>query len=60
MRQEADWSTLRGLVALEEGEIDEAAAALHEAASYWQGAGETALDFAGRPLAVGALHWLKR
>jgi hypothetical protein len=61
MRQEADWSTLRGLLALEEGEIAEAAAAFRTALAFWKdeavAAAGGSLDFAGR---VVAQEWLRQ
>jgi hypothetical protein len=63
MRQLADWSTLRGLIALEQGDDAEATAALRSALSFWKAPEATSgggIDFAGRPLAVEVLHRLER
>jgi hypothetical protein len=63
MRQLADWSTLRGLIALEQGDDAEAIAALRSALSYWKGPEAPSgggIDFAGRPLAVEVLRRMER
>jgi hypothetical protein len=63
LRQEADLSVLRGLLALEAGEVGEAEIAFREALALWKdeasasrGAG---LDFGGRAVAGAALRWLE-
>jgi hypothetical protein len=63
MRQEADATVLRGLLALEEGRVDEAETAFRVALALWKdeaaassGAG---LDFDARPIAQGCLQWLE-
>jgi hypothetical protein len=61
MRQEADWNTLRGLLALEEGEIAEASAAFRTSLAFWRdesaAASGSGLDFSGR---VIAQEWLRQ
>jgi tetratricopeptide (TPR) repeat protein len=63
LRREADVTVLRGLLALEEGEIDEAEIAFRVALSYWKDADAAAsgggLEFNGRAVAQGCLEWLK-
>jgi hypothetical protein len=63
LRREADVTVLRGLLALEEGEVDEAEIAFREALSYWEDAAAAAsgggLDFNGRAIAQGYLEWLE-
>jgi hypothetical protein len=55
LRQKADVLVLRGLLALEQGSVDEAEAAFREALAVWQGG----LDFNGRPVAQGYLTWIE-
>lgn len=62
LRHEADVNTLRGLLALEQGDTAEAEAAFREALAIWRdneaaatGAG---LDFNGRIVAQSCLEWL--
>jgi hypothetical protein len=63
LRQEADVTVLRGLLLLEEGEVDEAEIAFREALSFWKDAASAAsgggLDFQGRAVAQGCLEWLE-
>jgi Flp pilus assembly protein TadD len=60
LRREADVSVLQGLLALEEGDVDEAEVAFRVALSLWQdpaaAASGGALDFNGRPVAQGYLE----
>jgi tetratricopeptide (TPR) repeat protein len=63
LRKEADLSVLRGLLALEEGDADEAEIAFRTALSVWKNA-EAAnagggLDFSGRVIAQDCLKWLE-
>ena len=51
VRQRADARVLRGVLALEQGEVDEAEAAFRQALSLWQ----RGADFNGRPAAQGYL-----
>jgi hypothetical protein len=64
MRQEADATVVRGLLALEEGQVEEAVSAFRTALSYWRDATTAAsgggVDFASRPIAQEALRWLIR
>jgi len=64
MRLEADWTVLRGLLAVEQGEVAGAAAAFRTALAYWKDEPTTAagggVDFAGRPLAQNVLRWVER
>jgi tetratricopeptide (TPR) repeat protein len=63
LRREADVTVLRGLLALEEGDTDEAEIAFRTALSYWKDAASATsgggLEFNGRPVAQGCLEWLK-
>jgi tetratricopeptide (TPR) repeat protein len=63
LRQEADVTVLRGLLALEEGEVGEAEFACREALGLWQdpaaAAGGSGLDFNARPVAQACLQWLE-
>jgi hypothetical protein len=63
LRREADATTLRGLLALEQGAVDEAATAFREALALWRDATSAAsgatLDFNGRRLAQECLRWLE-
>jgi hypothetical protein len=63
LKREADVTVLRGLLALEEGEIDEAEIAFRTALSYWKDAASATsgggLEFNGRPAAQGCLELLK-
>jgi exonuclease VII small subunit len=63
LRRQADLRVLRGLIALEEGEVDEAEIAFREALSFWKDAGSAAsgggLDFNGRAIAQGYLELLE-
>jgi tetratricopeptide (TPR) repeat protein len=58
--QWADATVLRGLLALEEGEVDEARRAFRQALAPWQDQKESRgrLEFNGRPAALGCLEWL--
>jgi hypothetical protein len=62
MRQEADLSVLGGLVALEEGDVDEAEVAFRLALAWWKdkaaAASGSGLDFRGRVIAQECLEWL--
>jgi tetratricopeptide (TPR) repeat protein len=64
MRQEADLSVLRGLIALEEGDVDKAEAAFRSALAWWKdeaaAASGSGLDFRGRVIAQQCLEWLER
>jgi hypothetical protein len=64
LRQEADGTVLRGLLALEQGDVEEAEVAFRVALALWQddaaaesGAG---MDFGGRVIAQGCLEWLEQ
>ncbi len=63
MRQEADAHVIRGLIALEEGEVFEARIAFRTALAVWKdeaaAASGAGLDFAGRTIAQDCLNWLK-
>jgi tetratricopeptide (TPR) repeat protein len=63
LRREADVTVLRGLLALEEGDTDEAEIAFRTALSYWKDAASATsgggLEFNGRPVAQGCLEWLE-
>ncbi len=63
LRWEAEMTVLRGLLFLEEGDIDEAEIAFRVALSYWKDTDSATsgggLDFPGRPLAQGYLELLK-
>jgi tetratricopeptide (TPR) repeat protein len=63
LRWEAEVAVLRGLLSLEEGDIDEAEIAFRVALSYWKDADSAAsgggLDFSGRAAAEGYLELLK-
>jgi tetratricopeptide (TPR) repeat protein len=62
LRQEADLLTLRGLLALEAGAVEDARRHLRDAVRVWgnaqQAAGGSGVDFAARPLAEEALRLL--
>jgi hypothetical protein len=63
LRQEADVTVLRGLLALEEGEVDEAEAAFRAALALWGdetlAATGGGLEFNGRVIAQSALEWVE-
>ncbi len=63
LKREADVTVLRGLLALEEGDADEAEIAFRQALSIWKDAASAAsgsgLDFNGRVIAQACLEWLK-
>ena len=63
IRRDADARALRGLLALEAGNIEGAAAQFRDAVAVWGGDSATAegsgIDFNGRPLAAGALAWIE-
>jgi tetratricopeptide (TPR) repeat protein len=62
LRKEADMATFRGLLALEQGDADEAEIAFRQALSVWKNQAAAAagegLDFNARKLAQGYLQWL--
>jgi tetratricopeptide (TPR) repeat protein len=64
LRREADVTVLRGLLALEEGEIDEAEIAFRTALSFWndstQATSGNVFDFNARVVAQDCLEWLAR
>jgi hypothetical protein len=64
LRQEADATVLRGLLALEQGNVEEAAVAFRVALAVWQDEATAVagggLDFGGRPVAQGYLEWLEQ
>jgi tetratricopeptide (TPR) repeat protein len=64
LRREADVTVLRGLLALEEGEIDEAEIAFRTALSSWndstKAASGSGFDFNARVVAQDCLEWLAR
>ena len=63
LRQQADWTVLGGLLALEEGETEEARLAFRAALSLWKDKATAAkgggLDFNSRMLAQSCLRWLE-
>jgi hypothetical protein len=63
LRHKADATVLRGLLALEEGDIAEAEVAFRVALALWKdqaaAASGSGLDFGGRPIAQGYLELLK-
>jgi tetratricopeptide (TPR) repeat protein len=63
MKREAEVNVLRGLLALEEGDVEEAESAFREALSIWKDEATAAsgggLDFKGRPVAQACLGWLE-
>lgn len=63
LRQQAEFTVLRGLLALEEGESEEAESAFGEALALWENeaaaAAGGALDFNGRAMAQTCRGWLK-
>ncbi len=63
LRQQADATVLRGLMALEQGDISEAAKNFRLALATWKGEAAAAsgagLDFNGRTIAQGCLAWLE-
>jgi hypothetical protein len=63
LRREADVLVLRGLLALEEGDMDQAESDFRVALTYWKDAAAAAtgggLDFNGRPIAQGCLEWME-
>jgi tetratricopeptide (TPR) repeat protein len=63
LQQQANATVLRGVLALEEGDVDEARAAFRAALTLWQGepaaASGNGLDFGGRAVALGLLAWLE-
>jgi hypothetical protein len=63
MRQEADGAVLRGLLALEQGDVEEAEVAFRVALALWgdEAAARSgaSLDFNGRTVAQGCLEWLE-
>ncbi|MFL5242265.1 MAG: hypothetical protein ACJ8FY_09170 [Gemmataceae bacterium] len=63
LKREADVTVLRGLLALEEGDIDEAEIAFRTALSYWKdlpsAASGSGLDFNARTVAQACLNWLE-
>jgi len=63
LKREADVTVLRGLLALEEGDVEEAEIAFRQALSVWKDAESAAsgsgLDFNGRVVAQACLEWLR-
>jgi tetratricopeptide (TPR) repeat protein len=63
LQQEADATVLRGLLLLEEGEVDEAETAFRLALALWKNRAAVAagagMDFGGRGVAQGCLEWLE-
>jgi tetratricopeptide (TPR) repeat protein len=63
LRRAADATTLRGLLALEAGEVEEAELAFRQALDTWESADAAAagrgLDFTARPVAEACLRWLE-
>lgn len=63
LRQQADYSVLNGLLALEEGETEKAELAFRNALALWKdqitAASGGGLDFNGRIVAQTYLHWLE-
>jgi hypothetical protein len=64
LKREADANVLRGLLALEEGEVVEAQASFGQALALWKdeatAASQGSLDFNGRTVAQDCLGWLDR
>jgi hypothetical protein len=64
MRQEADATVLRGLLALEQGDVGEAEVAFRVALALWRdetaAASGAGLDFGGRVIAQDGLDWLEQ
>jgi tetratricopeptide (TPR) repeat protein len=64
LRQEADATVLRGLLALEEGDVDEADVAFRLSLELWKdettAASGGGLDFGGRVIAQACLEWLEQ
>jgi tetratricopeptide (TPR) repeat protein len=62
LRQQAELTVLRGLLALEEGDVDEAESAFRTAFDVWKdraaAASGAGLDFNGRRIAATCLGWL--
>ena len=59
LSQRADVTVLRGLLALEVGEVDDAKAAFRQALTYWDADSRTGVDFNGRGIARDGLEWLE-
>jgi tetratricopeptide (TPR) repeat protein len=63
LRQEANSNVFRGLLALEQGDFEEAEVAFRLALALWRddaaAASGAGLDFKDRPIAEGCLHWLE-
>jgi tetratricopeptide (TPR) repeat protein len=63
-RREADTTVLRGLLALEQGEVEEAEIAFREALVLWKDEASAAagagIDFNARAIAQGCLEWLEQ
>jgi hypothetical protein len=56
--QQADVTALRGLLALEVGEVGDAAVAFRQSLAYWDTDTRSGVDFNGRAIAVDCLDWL--
>jgi hypothetical protein len=59
LSRRADVTTLRGLLALEVGAVDEAKVAFRQALTYWDTSSRTGVDFNGRDIARDGLEWLE-
>jgi tetratricopeptide (TPR) repeat protein len=63
VRRAADATVLRGLIALEAGDVEEAEAAFRRALETWRDEASAAsgrgLDFSARPVAQGCLKWIE-
>jgi hypothetical protein len=63
IHDEADWATLRGVLALESGETERAKVLLGEALQLWESAAKAksdyGMDFPARPLAQYYLGWIE-
>ena len=63
LRRQANITVIRGLLALEEGDADEAAFAFHKALDLWRdeaaAASGAGMDFEGRVIAQTCLEWLE-
>jgi hypothetical protein len=57
--QQADVTTLRGLLALEVGAVDEAEATFRQALASWSDDTRSGVDFNGRVIARDGLSWLE-
>lgn len=59
LSQRADVTALRGLLALEVGEVGDAKTAFRQALTHWDADRRTGVDFNGRGIARDSLEWLE-